>query len=51
MRAMQYRNVGGPDQIVAVEAPTPRPTATQLLVKLVASSVNPVDWKLRHTRS
>src|SRR3990172_8285240 len=48
MRAMHYRNVGGPDQIVAAEPPTPRPTATQLLVKVAASSVNPVDWKLRH---
>lgn len=51
MRAMQYRNAGGPDQIVAAEVPTPRPAATQLLVKVAASSVNPVDWKLRNTRS
>lgn len=50
MRAMQYRNVGGPDQIVAVEVPAPRPAATQLLVKVAASSVNPVDWKLRNTQ-
>lgn len=39
MRAMHYRNVGGPDQIVAVDIPIPRPTATQVLVKVVASSV------------
>ena len=51
MRAMHYRNVGGPDQIVATELPTPHPMATQLLVKLAASSVNPVDWKLRNTQS
>lgn len=51
MRVMQYRNVGGPDQIVAADVPTPRPAATQLLVKVAASSVNPVDWKLRNTRS
>jgi len=51
MRTMQYRNAGGPDQIVAAEAPTPRPAATQLLVKVAASSVNPVDWKLRHRQS
>lgn len=51
MRAMQYRNAGGPDQIVAAEAPTPRPAATQLLVKVAASSVNPVDWKLRNSQS
>ena len=47
MRAMQYQRAGGPDRIVAAEVPTPRPTATQLLVKLTATSVNPVDWKLR----
>jgi 2-desacetyl-2-hydroxyethyl bacteriochlorophyllide A dehydrogenase len=50
MRAMQYRHFGGPEQIVVAEVPTPRPTATQLLVKVAGSSVNPVDWKLRHTR-
>jgi NADPH:quinone reductase-like Zn-dependent oxidoreductase len=51
MRAMQYQHVGGPNQIVAVERPMPRPAATQLLVKLAASSVNPVDWKLRQSQS
>jgi len=51
MRAMQYRQAGGPDQIVAAEVPAPKPGPDQLLVKLAASSVNPVDWKLRHTRS
>ncbi len=51
MRAMQYQQVGGPNQIVAVEVPVPRPAATQLLVKLAASSVNPVDWKLRQSQS
>lgn len=51
MRAMQYRSFGGPDQIVAVEVPVPRPAAGQILVKLAATSVNPVDWKLRHRQS
>ncbi len=50
MRAMHYRSFGGPDQIVVAEVPTPHPTATQLLVKVAGSSVNPVDWKLRHTQ-
>ncbi|MDH3310255.1 MAG: NAD(P)-dependent alcohol dehydrogenase [Gammaproteobacteria bacterium] len=50
MRAMQYRHFGGPDQIMAAEVPTPRPTATQLLVKVAGTSVNPVDWKLRRTQ-
>ena len=51
MRAMQYHNAGGPDQIVTAEVPAPRPAATQLLMKVAASSVNPVDWKLRNTQS
>jgi NADPH:quinone reductase-like Zn-dependent oxidoreductase len=50
MRAMQYRNAGGPDQIVIAEVQAPRPTATQLLLKVSGSSVNPVDWKLRNTQ-
>lgn len=50
MRAMQYRHFGGPDQIVIAELPIPRPTTTQLLVKVAGSSVNPVDWKLRRTQ-
>lgn len=50
MRAMHYRSSGGSGQIVAAEVPTPRPAATQVLVKVAASSVNPVDWKLRHTQ-
>lgn len=51
MRAMQYQSAGGPEKIVLAEVPIPRPAANQLLVKLAASSVNPVDWKLRHIQS
>lgn len=51
MRVMHYRDAGAPDRIVPAETPTPRPSPTQLLVKLAASSVNPVDWKLRHAKS
>jgi len=51
MRAMQYQSAGGPEKIVPAEVPVPRPAVNQLLVKLAASSVNPVDWKLRHIQS
>lgn len=46
MKAMQYRGYGGPDQIGSAEVPVPRPGPSQLLVRVAASSVNPVDWKL-----
>lgn len=46
MRAMRYRGYGGPDQIEPAEVPVPRPTRSQLLVRVAASSVNPVDWKV-----
>jgi NADPH:quinone reductase-like Zn-dependent oxidoreductase len=51
MRAMQYRDAGGPERIAAADVPVPRPAGAQILIKLVASSVNPVDWKLRRSRS
>lgn len=46
MKAMQYRGYGGPEQIELAERPAPRPAPSQLLVRVAASSVNPVDWKL-----
>lgn len=47
MRAMHYVSAGGPDKTARAEVPAPRPAANQVLVKLAASSVNPVDWKRR----
>lgn len=46
MRAMRYRRYGEPKDILEladVDAPVPGPA--QLLVKVAASSVNPIDWK------
>ncbi len=51
MHAMQYPSAGHPDSIVAVDVPKPNLSSTQLLVKVAASSVNPVDWKLRRMQS
>lgn len=46
MKAMQYQRYGDPGQLRLAEAPRPQPGASQLLVRVAASSVNPIDWKL-----
>lgn len=45
MRAITFRAYGGPEQLVLVDLPRPAPGPGQLLVRVLASSVNPVDWK------
>lgn len=45
MRAMSQSTYGKPDVLRLVELPRPEPKAGQVLVKVVAGSVNPVDWK------
>jgi NADPH:quinone reductase-like Zn-dependent oxidoreductase len=46
MRAMIYRAYGGPDRLELVDIPRPAPGPGQLLVRVIAASVNPIDWKL-----
>jgi 2-desacetyl-2-hydroxyethyl bacteriochlorophyllide A dehydrogenase len=48
MKAMQYTGYGDPSKIRPAEVSAPKPSANQLLVKVAASSVNPIDWKLRN---
>ena len=47
MRAARIRAFGGPEVIRIEDTPVPRPGAGQLLVRVRASSVNPVDYKIR----
>lgn len=46
MRAMIYRAYGGTERLEMVDVPAPTPGPGQVLVKVLASSVNPVDWKM-----
>lgn len=46
MRAMSCSRYGGPEVLELVERPMPAPGPGQLRVRVVASSVNPIDWKL-----
>ena len=45
MRAMIYRAYGGVEKLEMADLPPPVPKAGQILVRVLASSVNPVDWK------
>lgn len=47
MRAISQRALGGPEVLELVEVPRPEPPATEVLVRVSAAGVNPVDWKVR----
>lgn len=47
MRAVTISNYGGQDQLKLVEIDVPAISPTDVLVKVHAASVNPVDWKIR----
>ena len=47
MQAIQIRRYGSSEVLEQAELPTPNPGPRQLLVQNAASSVNPVDWKIR----
>src|SRR5215204_3588731 len=46
----QYLPIENPDSLIEVEVPTPTPTGRDLLVRVHAVSVNPVDVKSRAPR-
>ena len=47
MKAMVIEEFGGPDVFVEREVETPEPAAGQVRIKVVASSVNPIETKIR----
>lgn len=50
MRAMAMTGVGGPDVLEAVELPMPVRAGAEVLVRVHATSVNPIDVKTRAGR-
>ena len=47
MRAVRFHRFGGPEVLQVETVPIPRPRPGEVLVQVKATSVNPVDWKLR----
>ncbi|MFD0660465.1 NADP-dependent oxidoreductase [Thermocatellispora tengchongensis] len=47
MRAITQDAFGGPEVLRLAEVPRPEPLPTEILVRVHAAGVNPVDWKTR----
>jgi len=47
MKAVRIHNYGGPEVLVYEEAPMPAISDEEVLIKVFAAGVNPVDWKIR----
>lgn len=47
MRAACVRRYGGPDQVEVKEVPRPAPRRGEILIRVVATTVNSADWRIR----
>ncbi|HEY1499540.1 MAG TPA: NAD(P)-dependent alcohol dehydrogenase [Acidobacteriaceae bacterium] len=46
MQAIVYRNFGSPDVLSCEEIPKPAPADNEVLIKVRAAGLNPLDWRL-----
>jgi len=46
MKAIVYHDYGSPDVVKCVEIEAPTPAGNEVLIKVRAASVNPLDWRL-----
>jgi NADPH:quinone reductase-like Zn-dependent oxidoreductase len=51
MKAVRIHEYGGPEVLRYEDAPRPEPGEGDVLVRVHAAGVNPVDWKIRDGRS
>lgn len=47
MKAVVLHEYGGPDKLLYEEVPDPTPGPGEVLIRLAATSLNPIDWKVR----
>ena len=47
MKAVRIHTHGGPETLVYEDAPRPAPLTGEVLIRVRAASVNPIDWKIR----
>src|SRR5258708_6029521 len=47
MQAIRVYQYGGPEQLILEELPRPEPQADEVLVRIYAAGVLPVEWKIR----
>lgn len=47
MKAIAIKQYGRKEQLKEIDIPKPTPKEKQVIVKLHATSINPIDWKLR----
>jgi len=47
MKAVRIHNYGGRDVLKYEDAPRPQPGTDEVLIRVHATSVNPIDWKVR----
>src|ERR1043165_9072676 len=47
MKAVRIHSFGAPDVLVYEDVPRPEPATGEVLIKIHAVGINPVDWKSR----
>jgi NADPH:quinone reductase-like Zn-dependent oxidoreductase len=47
MKAIRIHQYGGPEVLAQVEIQRPTPGPSEVLIRVHAASVNPIDWKMR----
>lgn len=46
MKAVRMHKFGGPEVLIYEDAPMPQPKEGEVLIKVAAAGINPIDWKV-----